>query len=82
MTLKLRPKPIVSKGLIVDMSKIDLPPTYKSKHIIRGPRLLSHCTITYFSRVSCLNFNHVIIKKDFHNVVAFYGRSKHKEVKC
>jgi hypothetical protein len=23
-----------------------------------------------------------IIKKDFHNVVAFYGRPKQKEVKC
>ncbi len=30
----------------------------------------------------CLNFNHVIIMKDFHNVFAYYDRSKPKEVKC
>ncbi len=33
-------------------------------------------TLYYFLRVPCLNFNHVIIMKDFHNVFAYYGRSK------
>jgi hypothetical protein len=31
-----------------------------------------------FSKYPCLNFNHVIMKKD---VFAYYGMSKHKEVK-
>jgi hypothetical protein len=35
-----------------------------------------------FSGVPCLNFNHVIIMKDFHNVFADSDRSKPKEVKC
>ncbi len=35
------------------------------KSTIEGPQLLSHCI---FSWVPCLNFNHVIIMKDFHNV--------------
>jgi len=30
----------------------------------------------------CLNFNHVIMKKEFHNVFAYYGSLKHKKVKC
>jgi hypothetical protein len=34
-----------------------------------------------FFRLTTLNFNHVIISKDFHNVFAYYGRSKHKEFK-
>jgi hypothetical protein len=29
-----------------------------------------------FLRVSCLNFNHVIIMKEFHNVFAYYAKSK------
>ncbi len=41
----------------------------------------NYCHIVVFSRVSCLNFNHVIIVKDFHNVFAYYGRSQSKEVK-
>jgi len=28
----------------------------------------------YFWGVPCLNFNHVIIMKDFHNVFTYYGR--------
>jgi len=35
-------------------------------------------TLFLFLRVPCLNFNHVIIMKDFHNVFAYYGRSKPK----
>jgi hypothetical protein len=35
-----------------------------------------------FLRYPCLNFNHVIMKKDFHNVFAYYCSLKHKEVKC
>jgi hypothetical protein len=38
-------------------------------------------TLCYFSKVPCLNFNHVIIMKVSHNVFAYYGRSKFKEVK-
>jgi len=32
-------------------------------------------TLYYFLRVPCLNFNHVIIMKQIHNVFAYYGRS-------
>jgi len=39
------------------------------------------CHIIFFLEVPCLNFNHVIIMKDFHNVFAYYGRSKPKKVK-
>jgi len=39
-------------------------------------------TLYCFLGVPCLNFNHVIIMKDFHNVFAYYGRSKPKEIKC
>jgi len=35
-----------------------------------------------FARFPCLNFKHVIIMKDFHNVFAYYDKSKLKEVKC
>jgi len=36
-------------------------------------------TLYFFLGVSCLNFNHVIIMKDFHNVFAYYDKSKHKK---
>jgi hypothetical protein len=36
------------------------------------------CHIVFFLGVPCLNFNHLIIMKDFHNVFANYGRSKPK----
>jgi len=39
-------------------------------------------TLYYISRIPCLNFNHVSIMKDFHNVFAYYGRSKPKEITC
>jgi hypothetical protein len=32
--------------------------------------------IVLFFRIPCLNFNHVIVMKDFHNVFAYYNRSK------
>jgi hypothetical protein len=38
-------------------------------------------TLYYFLGVPYLNFNHVIIVKDFHIVFAYYGRSKLKEMK-
>ncbi len=38
-------------------------------------------TLYCFSRVPYLNFNHIIIVKDFHNVFAYYHRSKPKKVK-
>jgi hypothetical protein len=41
-------------------------------------KLLSHCMI--FQWYPCLKFNHVIIKKDFHNGFAYNGKSKHKEI--
>jgi hypothetical protein len=36
------------------------------------------CHNIFFLGVPCLNYNHVIIIKDFHNVSAYYGRSKPK----
>jgi len=33
-------------------------------------------TLYYFLGVLCLNFNYVIIVKDFHNVFTYYGRSE------
>jgi len=36
------------------------------------------CHVVLFLGVACLNFNHVIIMKDFHNVFAYYGKSKPK----
>ncbi len=35
----------------------------------------------YFSKLPCLNYNHVIITKDFHNVFAYYSRLKPQKVK-
>jgi hypothetical protein len=35
-------------------------------------------TLYRFLKVPCLNFNHVIVMKDFHNVFAYYGKSKAK----
>ncbi len=32
-----------------------------------------HLVIILFLQVPCLNFNHVIIMKDFHNVLIFWG---------
>jgi hypothetical protein len=49
------------------------------KHIIGGPIAI---TLYYFLGVPCLNFNHVNIMKDFHNVFTYCGRSKPKEIKC
>jgi hypothetical protein len=46
------------------------------KHIKGGPKLLWHYIV--FREVPCLNFSHVIIMKDFHNVFAYYGRWKPK----
>ncbi len=34
----------------------------------------------FFSKASCLNINHVIIMKDFHNFFAYYRRSNHKKI--
>ncbi len=39
-----------------------------------------HCI--KFLKYPCLNFNHVIINMNFHNVFAYYGRENHKEIKC
>ncbi len=39
-------------------------------------------TLYYFSMVPCLNFNYVIIMKDFHNVFTYYDKAKPKEIKC
>ncbi len=36
-------------------------------------------TLQFILRVPSLNFNHVIIMKKFHNVFAYYGRSKPKK---
>jgi hypothetical protein len=36
-------------------------------------------TFYCFSGFPCLNVNHVNTKKDFHNVFAYYGRSKPKK---
>jgi len=33
-------------------------------------------TLYCFSRVPCLNFNHVIIMINFHNDIVYYDRSK------
>jgi hypothetical protein len=38
-------------------------------------------TLYCFLKVSCLNFNHVIIMKKIYNVFAYYGRSKPEKVK-
>jgi hypothetical protein len=39
-------------------------------------------TLYCFSKVPCLNFNYVIIMKDFHNFFAYYSKSEPKEIKC
>ncbi len=51
----------------------------KGENTLRGPKIV--ITLYIFSRVPCLKFNHVIIMKDFHNIFAYYGRSKPKEAK-
>jgi hypothetical protein len=38
-------------------------------------------TLYYFLGVPCLNFNHVIIMKDFHNVFPYYNSLNSKEIK-
>jgi hypothetical protein len=35
--------------------------------------------LNYFLKVQYLNFNHVIIMKDFHNIFAYYDKSKPKK---
>lgn len=35
--------------------------------------------VFYFFQIPCLNFNHVIVMKDFHNAFACYDRSKLKK---
>ncbi len=58
--------------------------TFVGSHIMRtyikGGQ--HYCHVVFFLGVSCLNFNHVIIMKDFLNVFACYDKSKLKEVKC
>lgn len=49
------------------------------KHITKGQDC---CHIILFFSVPCLNFDHVIIMKGFHNIFAYYRRSKPKEIKC
>jgi hypothetical protein len=39
-------------------------------------------TLYYFLGVPCLNFNHVIIMKDFHIFFAYYDKSKLPKIKC
>ncbi len=40
-----------------------------------GPKIV--VTFYCFLKYPCVNFNHVIIKKDFYNVFAHYGRLEH-----
>jgi hypothetical protein len=47
---------------------------FEWKHTTWGEKLLSCCILG----VPCLNFNHNIIMKDFHNLFAYHGRSKLK----
>jgi len=54
------------------MSMEDL--AWKVKAHYKGAKIV--VTLYYFLGVPCLNFNHVIIMKDFHNVFAYYGMSK------
>ncbi len=49
------------------------------KHITKGQNC---CHIILFFSVPCLNFDHVIIMKGFHNIFAYYRRSKPKKIKC
>jgi hypothetical protein len=41
------------------------------KHTMKGPKNFLHYII--FQGCPCLNFNHVTINKDFHNVWPYYG---------
>ncbi len=61
--------------------------TLKASNLARYRSLLGESTLRgaqivvalyCFLKVPCLNFNHVIIMKDFHNVFTYYGRSKPK----
>ncbi len=52
----------------------------KVKTHYRGAKIV--VSLYYFPKVSCLNFNHVIIMKKNCNIFAYYGRSKPKEIKC
>jgi hypothetical protein len=50
-------------------------------HLLQGENTLqasgpSCCHIVFFLKVPCLNFNYVIVIKDFHNVFAYYDNSK------
>jgi hypothetical protein len=54
--------------------------TPMGESIPKGAKIV--VTLYCFLVVPCLNFNHIIIMKDFHNVFAYYGSSKPKEVKC
>jgi hypothetical protein len=47
---------------------------------LKGAKIV--VTLYWSLAIPCLNFNHVIIMKDFHNAFAHYGSSKPKEVKC
>lgn len=40
--------------------------------------ITSYC----FKGCPCLNSNHVIIEKDFHDVFAYYGMPKHTKIMC
>jgi hypothetical protein len=69
---------MLQKIVVMFIKKIS---TYAFKHIrvkahYGGAQNCGH--IVLFLKVPCLNFNHVIIMKDFHNVFAYYGKSKHK----
>jgi len=52
------------------------PISYMVKTYYKGAKIV--VTLYCFLRVLYLNFNHVIIMKDFHNVSPYYGRSKLK----
>lgn len=43
----------------------------KGESTLKGLKMLSHHIV--FQGHACLNYNHVIIKKDFHNVFVYYG---------
>jgi hypothetical protein len=46
------------------------------ENTLKGTKIV--VTLFYFLGVPCLNFNHVIIMKDFHKIFTFYSRSKPK----
>jgi hypothetical protein len=59
-----------------------VPPIYKimigmGENTLWGGKIV--VTLNYFLGVPCLNFNHVIIMKDFHNVFAYYGSQNPKK---